>query len=192
VANSTTLGGKSVARIRRDHIDRIFIGTHSAQIQGRETWYEMTHMLKGATFQARHVIEQNGDGGQQPGAGFMIDIAAEPIQNNYTDYQFYDQILNGKRNVIIVTGKGDRKLLRAFRLLYLGGGKWADNRIYLVTDDSYNSSIDKASMKSTGWVQTFERYTIGAVALANNKLTFNILEGTTPSVPTGTPTSTIG
>jgi len=174
----STLGGKSIDRIRRhEPIDRMFIGTHTQKIQGREMWYEMTHMIKGVTFQARQVVEKNGDGGNQGGAGYMIEFAIEPAQNTFQDYQFYDGVLNGKRNVVVVTGAGTRKLLRAFRIAYLGSGQWADNRIYLVTDDHYDSSRDKAQMATTGWVPNFERYTVGGIKLLNNKLTFDILEG---------------
>lgn len=177
-----TIGGKSTARIRRgEPIDRTFIGTHSEQIQGREKWYEGTHMIKGVTFAVEHIIETNGLA-QDLGCGMKVSGAAELPQNTISDYQFYNSVLNGVRNFAFVTGSGPAQLMRLFRLYYVGANQWQDNRIAMIADDKYDSSMDKASLKITGFIQSYEMYVVKNVRLVGDRLAFDIVEGTPPQM----------
>lgn len=162
---------KILANIRRQRIDRMFVGTHG--LTTVEAWQEATHMIKGASFEAKRIIETDGELNEVPDGGFLITMTAELPQNTVTDYRFYDEVMNGKRCVAIVTGKGPKALVRIFRTRPIGGGKWQDNRISIVTNDNYNSSMDKAAMKLSGYVRQYERYQIDSVAIVGGKLLFD-------------------
>jgi hypothetical protein len=168
---------KLLSHIRRDRIDRLLIGLHTQKIENKEEWYEAGHLIKGASFGAKLVTEKTGDAQElSNGAGMLIDASGEFAQNTPNDYLDYAK-WKGTVNIAIVTGKEPAMMLRLFRLHYLGATKWEDNRVSITIDDAYNSLMDKAPFKISGWVRSFERYLVSSVAIKQKRLSFDIISG---------------
>lgn len=154
---------KSTANIRRGQpIDQLFIGMHG--LTTVEDWREGQNMIKGVGYSLKRIDEKDGHAGiGGPGhghAGWLLDLTAEIPQNMIEDYDFMEEVLNGLRNLAIVTGKGPTAMLRLFRTKPLGGGRWQDNRVSMSASDIYSSSLDKITLHITRWVRGYERYEI--------------------------------
>lgn len=163
---------KNTSQIRRDRLQRVFVGTHSEKIVGRETWHEVGHFIQGFQLRANRITETFGDLHESSSRlGYRISGQCEPAQNTLADYAFYDSVMNGKRNVALLTGQ----VLKLYRLQYLGAKKWSDNRISLVTDEGYESPMDKVYTRFSGLVWAYERLLVENVQIINGKLTFKQL-----------------
>lgn len=145
--------GKSVSRIRRDRLTRVFVGTHSIRKVGQEMWRELGHFLKGVEGKAAGPRERNGHGGEFSAGGFIVNWTGELVQTTVGDLDLYAVLQatqQGRVNVALLTGNR----LRLYRLVKVAG-VWADNRVQLAIDDVY-SGLDKAAMTLSGYVDGYE------------------------------------
>lgn len=171
---------KDLRHVRQEHLRRVIIGTHFEKVVNREKWVEYGHILKGATFAAERLTEVDGAKQVRGSVGSIVTADWEWLQNRLSDIRM--QMVVGRINLALVTGPDDDALpqvLRIFRLHYLGGNRWEDNRVSVKPTDGYGDWMDKTKFSVPGvWVPNYEIYSVKNIRVVAGRLKYDEL---TPS-----------
>lgn len=174
-----------ITHISQDPLARMFVGTHDELNPTNEKWYETGNFLLGVSFKARKLRQKDGVLRlRTKNLGMSCEGNAEPAENKISDLNFYRDKLNGLRNVAwLYSGEANPSkaasgTLVLFRLRNLGGGKWQDNRISLVTDFGHDSQMRKSFTEFSGWVADIEVIDVTNLLLSGVKLNYKPVTST--------------
>ena len=147
--------GKAPGRIKFDRLSRFFVTDNAAG--QTEAWREMGHFAQGVDNKIKRVSQKDGRAnftGEK--LGWLVSGTYEPSQNEPKDYDFYEQYMNGKLGVAMLTGDQ----LWLFRIRPLGANKFEDNRISLLTYPAYGKTYRNGAGEFSGFIRNYEFYTV--------------------------------
>jgi hypothetical protein len=157
-------------RVDFARMDRMFVSGHGPDNPRSEYWREVGHWLEGFELRLKRVREIGPKLRYRNlrNLGRIIEGRGEPLQNRVIDYQRQASLLNGDKNVAMLCGDQ----LWFFGMTYLGGNKWRDNRISLITEEGYTSPMQKSFTEFTGYVREVKIYEIKDLRLVNGQLSY--------------------
>jgi hypothetical protein len=166
----TLVTGKNIARIGRERLTRVFIGTHSQKVSGYETWFELGHFYEGVESRIRKITEKNGVLRELDAECFVLEWTGELAQNTLEDLDLYEFLNGPERNVALLTGNK----LRLFRMGERTTGNWFDNRVSVTIEEGY-SRQDKSYIRIGGFIWGYEIAYVKSVAIVSSGGGRNVL-----------------
>lgn len=161
---------QDITNIRFDRLSRFFTGSR-ASLAAAERWTEIGDFVEGVSLRLRRVRKKDGRLRFRI-YGFAVEGQMEPAQNTTDDYQAYNLLLNGTKNIAFLAGDQ----LWMFRLRDTGRKQTQDNRLSVVCDPGYGSTMQKAFAEISGFVKSYELYTVKDFKLTAGKMQFVIVK----------------
>lgn len=161
---------KNLKSISQKRLVHLFIGTHGLT-SPKEAWYEAGHFREGVTIGPEPINEKNGSLQFESPLGWQMQGTLENVQNTQADLQFYEQKMQGIKNVAYQIGS----MLWLFRIVK-DNNSITDNRISMSTKIPYESQMQIAMTTLGGLIDQYERIEIkGEASIVNGKLKFDPL-----------------